>query len=183
MTAAIWDIPLKTIVGEETSLAAYRGNTLLIVNVASKCKLTPQYGLLQALYERFRDRGFCVLGFPANDFAGQEPGTEEEIRDFCLSHFSVRFPMFSKVSVTGPGKHPLFAALTAACPEARGKPGSTFRQAIEKTGLAPNDPPEILWNFEKFLIGFDGSPLARFAPDVAPDDPMIAEAIEADLAG
>ncbi len=180
--ADIQNIPLKTIDGGEARLADYGFKLALVVNVASKCGLTPQYAALQALHDRFRDRGFAVLGFPANDFAGQEPGTDAEIKQFCELSYNVTFPMFSKIAVTGEGQHPLYAALTAARPEAEAKPGTDFRAKLREFGIEPNPAPGILWNFEKFLVNGDGDVVARFAPDVAPDDPIIVTRIERELA-
>jgi glutathione peroxidase len=178
---AISDIPLKTITEEETSLGDYAGKVALVVNVASKCGLTPQYEGLEALYKTYRDQGFVVLGFPANDFGAQEPGTNAEIADFCSTKFAVDFPMFAKVTVVGPDKHPLYAALTAAAPVASGDPDA-FRERLKGYGMTPNPAPEVLWNFEKFLIGKDGAVIARFAPTTAPDDPALVGAIETALA-
>lgn len=177
---AIQDIPLKTITGEDATLSDYAGQVSLIVNVASKCGLTPQYEGLEALHARYRAHGFTVLGFPANDFGEQEPGTDAEIATFCTTNFGVNFPMFSKIVVSGPGKHPLYAALTAAMPDAAGD-GETLRARLQSVGKTPNPVPEILWNFEKFLIDRDGAVIARFAPATAPDDPELVEAIETAL--
>ena len=176
---AIQDVPLKTINGEDSSLGDYAGKVLLIVNVASKCGLTPQYEGLEKLYEKYKDEGFEVLGFPANDFAGQEPGTDEEIQSFCTTNFGVGFPMFSKMSIVGEDKHPLYAALTKAVPEATGE--GPMREKLAGYGMTPNPKPEVLWNFEKFLIGRDGEAVARFAPDTAPDDAKLVSAIEKEL--
>lgn len=181
MTAALYDIPLKTITGADTSLSAYAGKVLLVVNVASKCGLTPQYEGLEALFERYRDKGLVVLGFPANDFGAQEPGSNEEIQAFCRTNFSVDFPMFEKIAVTGEGQHPLYRALTSATP-ATVVPGDSFRERLKGYGMTPNPEPGVLWNFEKFLVGRNGEVVARFAPDTAPDDPRLIEAIEAELA-
>jgi glutathione peroxidase len=181
MTATLADIPLETIRHEPASLGDYAGKVALVVNVASKCGLTPQYEGLEALYRTYRDKGFVVLGFPANDFAGQEPGTEEEISNFCTTNFAVDFPMFAKVTVVGPAKHPLYAALTAAAPTARGD-AQGFRDRLKGYGMTPNPEPEVLWNFEKFLIGKDGEVVARFAPTTAPNDPELVGAIETALA-
>ena len=181
----IYDIPVHTLDGEASSLAPYAGKTVLVVNVASKCGLTPQYTALEALYQAYKDRGLVVLGFPANDFAGQEPGTDAEIATFCSTEYPVTFPLFSKIAVTGPGKHPLYAALIAAKPEhvVYGPWREGLTDYAAKNGFPPPNPlPELLWNFEKFLIGRDGKVLARFAPDTPPDDPRITEAIEAALA-
>jgi glutathione peroxidase len=177
----IQDIPVTTITGEQTSLGAYAGKVLLVVNVASKCGLTPQYAGLEALYEAKRDQGFEVLGFPANNFGAQEPGTDAEIREFCTLNFSVAFPMFSKISVVGDDQHPLYGALTTAAPRAEGDPDA-FRTRLAGFGMTPNQDPDVLWNFEKFLVGKDGSVIGRFAPTVAPDDPALVAAIEAALA-
>jgi glutathione peroxidase len=178
-------IPLTTITGAPATLADYTGNVLLLVNVASKCGLTPQYTALEALYQRFKDQGFTILGFPANDFAGQEPGTNEEIATFCSTEYPVTFPLFSKIAVTGPDKHPLYAALIEAVPEH--VVAGPWREGLAKYAAAngypgPNPLPELLWNFEKFLVSKDGTPIARFAPDMTPDDPRIVSAIEAALA-
>ncbi|MGC9197710.1 MAG: glutathione peroxidase [Acidobacteriaceae bacterium] len=179
--STLTNIPLLTIDGTPTSLAAYSGKVLLIVNVASKCGLTPHYTGLEALHQRYKDRGLAVLGFPANDFAGQEPGSNQEIANFCSTEYQVTFPLFSKIVVTGPEKHPLYAALIAAAPEHI--PHGPWREKL--TGFAakngfppPNELPELLWNFEKFLIDRDGNVLARFAPDTPPDDPKITAAVE-----
>jgi glutathione peroxidase len=174
-------IPLKTISGAPASLADHAGKVLLVVNVASKCGLTPQYEGLEALHEKLDGKGFSVLGFPANDFGAQEPGSNEEIADFCRTNFSVSFPMFEKIAVTGPDKHPLYAALTAAKPEKTGD-ADGFRERLKGFGMTPTQDPEVLWNFEKFVIGKDGQVAARFAPTTAPDDPALVAAIEAELA-
>ena len=181
---SLTEIPLTTIAGAPATLADYSGKVLLVVNVASKCGLTPQYTALEALYQKFKPWGFTILGFPANDFAGQEPGTNDEIAEFCSS-YHVTFPLFSKIAVTGPGKRPLYAALIAAKPEH--VVYGTWREGLTayaaKNGFPPPNPlPELLWNFEKFLIGRDGTVLARFAPDTPPDAPSITDAIEAALA-
>ncbi len=178
---AIQEIPLKTIKGEDAKLADHAGKVLLVVNTASKCGLTPQYAALEATHEKYRDQGFSVLGFPANDFGGQEPGTDAEIADFCQSSFNVAFPMFSKLTATGPDKHPLYAALTEARPEATER-DSAFREKLERYGITRKGPGEVFWNFEKFLIGRDGEVIGRFTPDITPDDPLITQAIEDALA-
>lgn len=175
------DIPLRTIADAPATLADYAGNVALIVNVASKCGLTPQYDGLEKLHEQYRAQGFSVLGFPANDFAGQEPGSNADIADFCRTNFSVSFPMFAKIAVTGAEKHPLYAALTSAAPVAQGD-GAAFRDKLRGFGLTPNPEPEVLWNFEKFLVDRTGNVVARFAPTTAPDAPELVAAIEAALA-
>jgi glutathione peroxidase len=179
--STLTSIPLTTISGTPATLADYAGKVLLIVNVASKCGLTPQYTALEALYQQYKDRGLFVLGFPANDFAGQEPGTDQEIATFCSLDYPVTFPLFSKIAVTGPDKHPLYAALIAAAPEhvVTGPFREKLTTFAATKGLpAPNPLPELLWNFEKFLIGRDGNVIARFAPDTPPNDPRIISAIE-----
>lgn len=174
-------IPLTTITGGETTLDDYRGKVLLVVNVASKCGLTPQYEALERLYRTYQAQGFEVLGFPANNFLGQEPGTNEEIAEFCNVNYSVTFPLFAKISVVGDDQHPLYGALTAAAPRAEGDPDA-MRQQLSGHGLAVNDDPDVLWNFEKFLIGRDGAVITRFAPSTAPEDPIVIAAVEAALA-
>ncbi|AGH48173.1 MULTISPECIES: glutathione peroxidase [Sphingomonadales] len=178
--AAIRDIPLKAIDGGDATLGDHAGKVLLAVNVASQCGLTPQYAALEAVFEKYGDRGFAVLGFPANDFGAQEPGTDDEIASFCETNFGVTFPMFSKIAVNGADRHPLYAALIAAKPEAQG--GDGMEAKLEGYGFKRANPSDILWNFEKFLIGRDGNVVARFAPDVAPDSPEIVEAVERELA-
>ncbi|WP_293676624.1 glutathione peroxidase [uncultured Phenylobacterium sp.] len=181
MTTAIQDVPLKTIDGQAASLGDYSGKVLLVVNVASKCGLTPQYEGLEKLYERYRDRGFEVLGFPANDFREQEPGSDAEIQSFCTTNFGVKFPMFSKITVTGADKHPLYDALTRAAPKAQAKPGEDFRARLKGFGIDTAPEPEVLWNFEKFLVNREGKVVGRFAPDVAPDDALVVQAVESEL--
>ena len=178
---ALQHIPLKTIAGTETTLGTFAGKAVLVVNVASKCGLTKQYAALEQLYATYRDRGLVVAGFPSNDFAGQEPGSDDEIAQFCTATFGVTFPMFGKITVVGPHKHALYAALTSATPDASGDKAA-FRENLQKHGIIANPDPEVLWNFEKFLIGKTGHVVARFAPSVAPDDLLLARAIESELA-
>ena len=154
-------IPLKDINGKDTSLKAYQGKVLLVVNVASKCGYTPQYAGLEATYRKFKDKGFAVLGFPCNDFGAQEPGTNEEIKQFCSSKFDVTFPLFDKLHVKGTEQHALYAALT---------------------GKQSPFPGDIKWNFGKFLISRDGKILKRWDSKATPDGKEITEAIEAVLA-
>jgi glutathione peroxidase len=181
MPTSLQEIPLVTISGDEASLGDHAGSVLLVVNVASKCGLTPQYEQLEALYEDRRDQGFAVLGFPANDFGAQEPGTDEEIAAFCATSYAVEFPLFSKISVVGEDQHPLYRELTTAIPRAEGDPDS-FRERLRGFGIAANDEPDILWNFEKFLVARDGTVVRRFAPSMTPDDPIIVAAIDEQLA-
>jgi glutathione peroxidase len=181
MATDIAAIPLTRIDGGSDSLANHKGNVLLVVNVASKCGLTPQYEGLEALYKQYKDKGLEVLGFPANDFGAQEPGSNEEIVAFCSANYGVSFPMFTKADVTGEGKQPLYAALTAAKPQKQG-PAAEFRERLKGYGMTPTEDPEVLWNFEKFLIAKDGTVAERFAPGTEPNDPALVGAIEAELA-
>lgn len=181
MAAAIAAIPLTRIDGAPDTLAHHAGKVLLVVNVASKCGLTPQYAGLEELYVAHRDKGFEVLGFPANDFGSQEPGTNEDIVQFCSASYGVSFPMFAKADVTGPDKQPLYAALTEALPEKQGD-AAGWRVKLSGYGMTPTQDPEVLWNFEKFLIGRDGQVAARFSPEVTPEDPALMAAIQAELA-
>jgi glutathione peroxidase len=155
-------IPLTTLDGGSASLDDYAGRTLLIVNVASKCGLTPQYAGLERLEEKYAERGFDVLGFPCNQFMGQEPGTSEEIAEFCSATYGVTFPMFAKIDVNGENRHPLYDVLTAV-PDASGDAG------------------DVQWNFEKFLVSPDGDVVARFRPRTEPESDEVIAAIEAQL--
>ena len=179
MAKEIYEIPVKTIDGNETTLNPYKGKTLLIVNVASKCGLTPQYEGLQKLYEKYQDKGFEILGFPANNFMGQEPGTEEEIKTFCDMNYNVSFPLFSKISVKGDNQHPLYNYLTETHPKT--DVGGGFLLKLAKLGQISSKSNDVAWNFEKFLVNKNGEIVARFAPDVTPDDPKLVEKIEAEL--
>jgi glutathione peroxidase len=152
-----WDLKTRSLAGEPTDLSVWKGKVALVVNVASKCGLTPQYEGLQALYEKLSEKGFVILAFPSNDFMGQEPGTPEEIREFCDTNFGVTFPLFEKVKVKGEEKGEIYRWLTS-------------------TGLE-----EPTWNFTKYLIGRDGQLIARFAPRTKPDDPELLAAIDAAL--
>jgi glutathione peroxidase len=162
----VHDIPVNTLAGQPASLgeADLEGKTLLVVNVASKCGLTPQYEGLERLQARYGDRGFSVVGFPCNQFGGQEPGTADEIQEFCSATYNVTFPLFEKIEVNGEGRHPVYEELTAA-PDASGEAG------------------DIQWNFEKFLVGRDGTVIGRFRPRTDPEDPEVVAAIEANLPG
>ncbi|MDR3746320.1 MAG: glutathione peroxidase [Acidobacteriaceae bacterium] len=186
MSTPIYEIPVQTITGEATTLATFRGKVLLVVNVASKCGLTKQYDALEKLYDQYKDKGLAVLGFPANDFAGQEPGSNDEIATFCRATFGVNFPMFSKIVVTGPETHPLYKELIAEEPKAVGETRAAFREKLAgflaKNDATPNPEPGVLWNFEKFLVDRSGKVVGRFSPEVAPDDPSVVAAIEAALA-
>jgi glutathione peroxidase len=157
----IYDIQVKTIDGKEESLSNYKGKTLLIVNTASKCGYTNQYDGLEALYSKYKDKGFVVMGFPSNDFGAQEPGSDEEIQDFCETRFKVDFPMFTKAPVKGPSKQPLFSYLT--------QHGSKDFQG------------EVQWNFEKFLVSPSGEIVNRFASKVKPEDSELVDAVKSCL--
>jgi glutathione peroxidase len=159
---SVHDIPLHTLAGEPASLGDLAGSTLLVVNVASKCGLTPQYAGLERLHEQYAGRGFSVVGFPCNQFGGQEPGASGEIQEFCSATYGVTFPMFEKIEVNGPGRHPVYTELTAV-PDTAGEAG------------------DIQWNFEKFLVAPDGTVLGRFRPMTDPEDPDLVAAIEASL--
>ena len=156
----LYDTPVKTIDGQDTTLAPYKGSVMLIVNVASKCGNTPQYAALESAYEKYKDKGFVVLGFPCNQFKSQEPGTDKEIKEFCSSTYHVVFPLFDKIDVNGGNRHPLYTALAG--------PASPF-------------PGDIKWNFTKFVVGRDGKILARFEPTTKPDAPQVTAVIETAL--
>ena len=158
---SLYDIPLKDIDGKDTLLKAYQGKVLLIVNVATYCGNTPQYAPLEAMQKKYEAQGFTVLGFPCNDFGAQEPGTPDQIKEFCAKTYSVSFPLFEKLHVKGPEQHPLYADLTG--------PGSPF-------------PGDVKWNFGKFLIGRDGKIIKRFEPSVKPDTTAVVSAVEAAMA-
>jgi glutathione peroxidase len=158
----LYDAKVNTLEGEAADLSEYQGKALLVVNVASKCGLTPQYEGLQALHDQYADQGFEVLGFPCNQFLGQEPGTAEEIREFCDTSYSVTFPLFEKIDVNGAQRHPVYEVLTATA-DSEGAAG------------------DVMWNFEKFLVAPDGEVVARFRPQVQPDDEALVAAIEANL--
>ncbi len=180
MTETIYDVCLNRIDGESTTLAEFKGKVLLVVNVASKCGLTPQYDSLEKLYEAKRAEGLEVLGFPSNDFGAQEPGTDAEIADFCATSYQVQFPLFSKIAVKGPEKHALYDKLTSSVHERTGE--GALKERLRSHGIETGDPQEIMWNFEKFLIGRDGAVLGRFAPDMSADDPRLVTAIDKALA-
>jgi glutathione peroxidase len=160
----LYGLTMKTIDGKDQPLAAYRGKTLLVVNVASECGLTPQYAALQGLQREYGDRGLEVLGFPCNQFGGQEPGTEADVKAFCTTRYGVTFPMFSKIDVNGPRRVPLYQWLTSQPTQ-------------------PDGPGDIGWNFAKFLVDRTGRVAARFAPQTAPGAPEVRQAIERALAG
>jgi glutathione peroxidase len=161
---SVHDIDLTTLAGKPASLGDFAGSTVLVVNVASKCGLTPQYAGLQELHDRFAERGFTVAGFPCNQFGGQEPGTADEISEFCSVNYGVTFPMFAKLDVNGADRHPLYAELTDVA-DAEGNAG------------------DVQWNFEKFLIDADGNVVGRFRPMTEPQAPELVAAIEEHLAG
>ncbi len=161
---SVHDIDLQTLAGKPASLGDFAGSTVLVVNVASKCGLTPQYAGLQRLHDRFAGQGFAVAGFPCNQFGAQEPGAADEISEFCSVNYGVTFPMFAKIDVNGADRHPLYAQLTEF-PDAEGNAG------------------DIQWNFEKFLVDGEGNVVARFRPMTEPEAPEVVAAIEEQLAG
>lgn len=181
MTTDLFDIPVHDLGGTATTLAQHRSSVLLIVNVASRCGLTPQYAGLQGLHESHGARGLRVLGFPCNDFAGQEPGSAEEIRAFCDTSYQVGFPLYDKVRINSEPRHPLYAALIAAQPVAQPSGSTQLRDTLAQHKLLPAQPTDVMWNFEKFLVGRDGRVIGRFAPDIAPNAPELVQAIEAAL--
>jgi glutathione peroxidase len=180
MSDSLYDIALTQIDGSPGSLGDYRGKVLLVINVASKCGLTPQYAGLEKLYQDKREQGLEVLGFPSNDFKGQEPGSEAQIAEFCSVNYDVHFPLFAKVSVVGADRHPLYAKLTALAPESTGD--GAFRERLESYGIKSASPTDVLWNFEKFVLDRQGQVVARFAPDVTADDPRLLAVLQAQLA-
>jgi glutathione peroxidase len=177
--STLYDIPLTRIDGAAASLGDFRGKVLLVVNVASKCGLTAQYEGLEKLYEAQRAQGLEILGFPANNFKQQEPGSDAEISEFCKLTYAVQFPLFSKISVAGADRHPLYTQLTAAQSVAIGD--GPFRERLKGYGVDSGSGAEVLWNFEKFLLNRQGEVVARFAPDVAADDPRLLQAIAEQL--
>lgn len=177
----ILNTEVTTIDGEATTLENWKGKVLLMVNVASKCGLTVQYEQLENLQKELEHEGFSVLGFPCNQFLGQEPGSEEEIKTFCSTTYGVTFPLFSKLDVNGENRHPLYKKLVAAAPTAIAPEGSGFLERMSSKGRAPAQSGDILWNFEKFLVGRDGQVIQRFSPDMTPDDSTIVEAIKSAL--
>ncbi len=178
----VQNIPVSRIDGTGTTLGAFDGSVVLVVNVASKCGLTPQYTALEKLYQSYASRGLEIAGFPANNFGGQEPGTDEEIQSFCSTKYDVTFPMFSKVSVKGADQHPLYKALVEAQPVATLPEGSDFKAKLAGYGITFDNPTDVAWNFEKFLLDRHGNVIARFSPDTTPDDPALVSAIEKALA-
>jgi glutathione peroxidase len=182
MSTSIYEIPVKKITGTDATLGEFKGKVLLVVNVASKCGLTKQYEGLEKIYKKYEGQGLVVTGFPANDFKGQEPGTNEEILTFCTGNFGVQFPLFDKITVVGEGKHPLYAALIAAQPQAVSVGEVPWAEKLKGYGIDPNPAPEVLWNFEKFLVNRKGEVVQRFAPDTDPEAPELVAAIETELA-
>lgn len=179
---SLLDTKLVTLDGKETTLEEWQGNVLLVVNVASKCGLTPQYEQLENIHKAWHKSGFSVLGFPCNQFLEQEPGSNEEIKTFCSTTYGVTFPMFEKVEVNGPQRHPLYDQLIAARSEAVSPEASGFKELLASKGRAPKQPGDILWNFEKFLIDREGKVVQRFSPDMTPEDPIVMESIKVALA-
>jgi glutathione peroxidase len=159
---AMWNAPIKTLQGKDAKLSDYKGKALMLVNVASKCGLTPQYSTLEAIQKKYAAQGFTVIGFPCNQFGGQEPGTAHDIETFCATNYGITFPMMEKIEVNGPGRHPIYQTLTP----------------IPDTAAYTGD---IRWNFEKFVVSADGTKITRFSPKTTPDDPAVIAALEAAL--
>jgi glutathione peroxidase len=172
---------MKDIDGKDVKLKKYKGNVLLVVNTASKCGYTPQYEGLQAIYSKYHEKGFEILGFPANNFGGQEPGSEAEIKEFCTLKYKVTFPMFAKISVKGDDQHPLYGFLTAERADPDISNGKGFEEKLAGFDQSRANDSDILWNFEKFLISKDGEVAARISPDVTAEDPRVIEAVKAEL--
>ncbi|MBE7213338.1 MAG: glutathione peroxidase [Gluconacetobacter diazotrophicus] len=180
-TAALRDIPFRRADGSTATLADHAGQVVLVVNVASRCGLTPQYESLERLFRERRDRGLVVLGFPCNQFREQEPGNDAAIQEFCRTTYGVEFPVLSKIEVNGPARHPLYAALVSVAPPIAERADGGMRARLAARGAAPG-PDEVMWNFEKFLLDRDGAVVGRFAPDIAVTDEPLAGAIDAALA-
>jgi glutathione peroxidase len=178
----IYNFKVNQIDGKEIALNEFQGKVMLVVNVASKCGLTPQYEGLESLYKQYRDQGLVVLGFPANEFLGQEPGTNQEVQAFCTLNYGVDFPMFQKIVVKGEGQHPLYSYLTEMKPEAVLKTDSKLMPRLKEKGLLSGSPSDIKWNFEKFLVNKKGEITERFSPDIDPMDPLIVDAVKRALA-
>ncbi|OFV78039.1 glutathione peroxidase [Rhodococcus erythropolis] len=174
------EITFKSVDGRLDRLNNYAGRVVIVVNVASKCGLTPQYEGLQKLHEEYAHQGLAIIAFPANDFRGQEPGTDSEILEFCSVSYGVTFPIMSKISVIGKDKHPLYSELSRRVPTAPGK--EDFRNVLRDKGITPTCDPDVLWNFEKFLLSRAGEVVGRFAPNVTVDDQALREAILSELA-
>lgn len=177
----IQTIPFKRMDGSDATFGDFAGKVLLVVNTASKCGLTPQYEGLEALYRARKDDGLEILGFPANNFKEQEPGTDADIAAFCQLTYDVTFPVFSKISVRGADTHPLYDALTSLHPEKVG--AEEFLERMTKNGLGPENPADVLWNFEKFLVSRTGEVIGRYSPNMKADDPVLTADIEKALAG
>lgn len=182
MNSTIYDFSVNKINGTPAKLEEYKGKVLLVVNVASECGLTPQYEGLEKLYQKYSNKGFEVLAFPANEFGAQEPGSNSQIQEFCTKRFGVKFPMFEKIVVKGNGQHPLYQFLTQQKPEAILIEGDKFEKSLNSYGIFRESKADILWNFEKFLISKDGTVLARFAPDIKPENEIIIKHLEKALA-
>lgn len=174
-------IEFKDAKGEIKTLKDYPAKVYLLVNVASKCGLTPQYKGLQELYDKYHDQGLEIMAYPANEFLGQEPGTNEEIQQFCSLNYNVSFPVHQKIIVKGEGQHPLYSALTKAKTTGLKEADSKFEEMLTSKGLISGEAHDIKWNFEKFLVSAEGEVLARFAPDVDPAGDLVLKRVEAAL--
>jgi glutathione peroxidase len=182
MSQNLYDFSVKSIDGSQTQLKIFKGKVLLVVNVASKCGLTPQYEGLEKLHKTYSPKGLAVMGFPANEFLAQESGTNSEIMNFCTLNYGVDFLMFEKIVVKGEGQHPLYKFLTEVKPETTMKPGGNLLERLGSKGLLSGKSNDIKWNFEKFLINKNGDVVERFSPELDPQDPIIIKAIERELA-
>lgn len=178
----VYNFNVKKINGQDASLKDYQGKVMLVVNVASKCGLTPQYEGLEKLYKNYREKGLVVLGFPANEFLAQEPGSNEEIQQFCTMNYGVDFPMFEKIVVKGEGQHPLYNYLTTTKPVTTMKEGGNLITRLKDKGLLTGKENDIKWNFEKFLVNKKGEVVDRFSPELDPMDPVIVKAVEREIA-
>ena len=178
MSHSIQDIAFKNSKGVTTSLKNFKAKAFLIVNVASKCGLTPQYEALQKLYKTYHDKGLEILAFPANEFLGQEPGTNQEIQDFCNLTYQVSFPINEKIIVKGPGQHLLYKTLTENKKTSVKNEEAKFENLLKESNLISGEPHDIKWNFEKFILDANGNIIERFFPDIAPDDKRVVKVIE-----
>jgi glutathione peroxidase len=178
MAKTVHDFSVTKIDGTPSQLSEYKGKVLMIVNVASKCGLTPQYEGLEKLYEKYQEKGLVVLGFPANQFLSQEPGSNADIQEFCRTNYGVKFPMHQKIVVKGEGIHPLYDYLVHAQPKTMPRPNGSLIGKLMNKGLFAKNDEDIKWNFEKFLVNKEGKVIERFSPEFDPQDPLIIKTIE-----
>jgi glutathione peroxidase len=178
MDSKVSQIPFELNNGKSTTLSDFGDKVIMVVNVASECGLTHQYEGLEKIYEKYKDQGFLIVGFPSNEFGAQEPGTNEDIHKFCQTNYGIKFPLAKKIVVKGEGQHVLYEILTKEKAVSTKKPGGTLEANLSKHGLLGGKTGDIMWNFEKFLIDKNGNIIERFAPDIAPEDTMVINAIE-----